>query len=181
MSGLPLRKRRSALRACLTFVAAYAASLAVLFLWTAPIGSLGNQPRSVRTLGTWTAWMGAWVLRLLGIDATPWKNEIVSPSLTFVVITECTAVLPVLLFLSAVVAYPTSWRRKVVGILVGAPILLGINQVRLVSLFYIGMHFPRILEGAHLVVWQSLMIFFTVLLWLLWAARSGARDESAAT
>ena len=52
-----------------------------------------------------------------------------------------------------------------------------INQVRLVSLFYIGHWFPGSFQTAHLVVWQSLMIFATVILWLLWAA--GSRPHHA--
>jgi hypothetical protein len=44
-----------------------------------------------------------------------------------------------------------------------------INEVRLISLFYIGIYAPAIFDTTHLLVWQSLMILFALGLWLLWA------------
>ena len=34
-------------------------------------------------------------------------------------------------------------------------------------------------DMAHVVVWQSLMIFLTVLLWLVWIVRSKATHETS--
>ena len=46
-----------------------------------------------------------------------------------------------------------------------------LNQVRLVSLFFIGRWFPNAFHTAHVLVWQSLIIFFTIVIWLIWTSR----------
>ncbi len=47
--------------------------------------------------------------------------------------------------------------------------LLLLNLVRIVSLFYIQIHFPRAFEVMHIEVWQVLFIFLAIALWALWA------------
>jgi exosortase/archaeosortase family protein len=83
------------------------------------------------------------------------------------------------IFVSAVLASPVRWRRKLAGALLGLPVLAAINLVRIVSLSYIDHWFPQALETAHYVVWQSLMVFFTVVLWLLWVVHSKETHETS--
>ena len=45
---------------------------------------------------------------------------------------------------------------------------MAVNQLRLVSLAYINQWKPSAVDVAHVVVWQSLIIFLTLVLWLLW-------------
>ena len=91
------------------------------------------------------------------------------------IIPECTAVYPIGLFACGVLAFPCGWRRRLAGIGLGVPVLVLINLLRLVSLCYLGERFPSLFDTAHLLVWQSLMIFLTVLTWLLWVTAIAAR------
>lgn len=165
----PVWKDRRVLRSWLVFVVSYVALMAVLFLWAAPLVN--------RHVTVWTARTTAWTLWILGAKAESHGTAVTSPLFSYDIVTECTAVFPVIIFLSAVLAYPCPWRRKIVGIAAGIPVLLLVNLARLVSLFYIGYLFPGTFQTAHLLVWQSLMIFFTLLIWLFWAARSVPRHE----
>jgi exosortase H (IPTLxxWG-CTERM-specific) len=162
-------KNKRLLRTWLLFIATYIALMAVMFLWAAPFVN--------GAMADWTAKSTAWTLSLLGAQAQAQGSTVVSTHFTFNVITECTAVFPIIIFLAAVLAYPASWKRKLVGAAAGIPLLLLINTVRLVSLFYIGYLYPTFFETAHLLVWQSLMIFFTLLIWLLWAVKASPRHE----
>jgi len=54
-----------------------------------------------------------------------------------------------------------------------------VNVVRLASLFYVGIHWPGILDVVHQLVWQSLVIVIAVSLWLLWAGRSASAKAVA--
>ena len=74
------------------------------------------------------------------------------------IIDECTGVSPFIIYLAAIVAYPSELRAKGVGLLMGAFGLFAVNLVRTVSLYYIGAAFPDLLDFAHLVMWQSLII-----------------------
>jgi exosortase H (IPTLxxWG-CTERM-specific) len=107
-------------------------------------------------------------LWLLGADAQAAGTMVTSKIFSAEIITECTAIFPLMIFLAAVVAYPCAWKKKLWGMALGVPAIMVINLIRLISLFYIGYWFPSAFETAHLLVWQSLIIFFAVLVWLVW-------------
>lgn len=162
---------RIVLRASIAFVVTYGVLMTAVFLW-------GADPIE-RYVNLWTAKTSAWALWLLGADGHAQDDLIVSSVSTFRIISECTVLYPAVIFVSAVVASPVAWKQKVRGVFLGLPILAGINLFRIVSLCYIDHWFPESLDTAHYVVWQSLMIFFTVLLWLLWVVGSKAPREPA--
>ena len=87
------------------------------------------------------------------------------------VVTACTGVFITGLFLIAVVAFPTRWTSKLIGVGIGIGGIFVVNIVRLVSLYFIGVHWPGFLDQAHQLIWQSLLIVIAVALWLLWAGR----------
>ncbi len=115
-----------------------------------------------------TATMLAAALWLLGAGGQTVGTIVTSKIFSAEIITECTAIFPLMIFLAAVIAYPSGWKKKLWGVLLGVPAILFVNLIRLVSLFYIGYWFPSVFEAAHLLVWQSLIIFFAVLFWLVW-------------
>ncbi|MCS6902820.1 MAG: exosortase H [Candidatus Bipolaricaulota bacterium] len=115
-----------------------------------------------------TALMLAGALWLLGANGQAIGTVVTSKIFSAEIITECTAIFPLMIFLAAVIAYPSGWKKKLWGILLGVPAILFVNLIRLVTLFYIGYWFPSVFETAHLLVWQSLIIFFAVLFWLIW-------------
>ena len=85
------------------------------------------------------------------------------------VVTECLALGPMLLFAAAVLAYPRSMSYKAKGLLVGVAAIMGVNLIRIVSLFFLGSLFPQLLEVVHLLVWQFLMVLLAVAVWLIWS------------
>lgn len=115
-----------------------------------------------------TAAMLAGALWLLGAGGQTVGTVVTSKIFSAEIITECTAIFPIMIFLAAVIAYPSGWKKKLWGIVLGVPAILFVNLIRLVTLFYIGYWFPNVFEAAHLLVWQSLIIFFAVLFWLIW-------------
>jgi exosortase H (IPTLxxWG-CTERM-specific) len=119
-------------------------------------------------LNAFTAQMLAGALWLLGAGGQAVGTIVTSKVFSAEIITECTAIFPLMIFLAAVIAYPSRWKQKLWGIVLGVPAILFMNLIRLVSLFYIGYWFPSVFETAHLLVWQSLIIFFAVLFWLVW-------------
>lgn len=113
----------------------------------------------------------AFVLNLFGIDAHVEGFTIYSPGFAVEVIPACTGLLPALLFLAAVFAYPCKVKMKIVGIAIGLPTIFVVNLIRMVSLFYVGLYLPKAFEQVHLLVWQPLMILTVVAIWLLWVGR----------
>ncbi len=109
------------------------------------------------------------LLQLTGMDAVRIGTRIYQPGgFSYWVNYSCTGILPVAFLVVAVLAYPGRLRLKIRGIALGVPLLLALNQVRLVSLFYIGVYRPSIYDTAHLVVWENIIIAAIIGIWFGW-------------
>ena len=81
----------------------------------------------------------------------------------------CTALIPVLLLAAAILAWRSTWRARLAGILGGAMLLLILNQLRLVSLVWLGVHAPAWFEMAHVWLWPGLLLAAASGYWYVWA------------
>lgn len=89
----------------------------------------------------------------------------------------CTGLLPAAVLIIAILATPAGGAARRRGLVVGVPLVLAVNLLRLSHLFYLGVNAPRAFAVAHSVVWEGVMVvttFATWLLWARWAARGGA-------
>jgi exosortase/archaeosortase family protein len=67
-----------------------------------------------------------------------------------------------ILLTSAILAWPSPWRRRIAASLASALALYVLNVVRICSLYFIGLHFPSFFEVAHLDVWPALILVLAV-------------------
>lgn len=95
----------------------------------------------------------------------------------------CTGLLPAAVLVVAILASPATLGSKQRGLVVGVPLLLTVNLLRLVHLFYLGIHAPHHFVLAHTLLWEGTMVLFTFVTWLLWTRwadrREGQRDRLA--
>lgn len=88
----------------------------------------------------------------------------------FIVVSECGAIEVMAIFFAAVVAFPTRWSKKLVGLVVGIPAMYAVNIFRLSCLGVIGaldtQH--KYFNFAHEYVWQAVYIIFVVAAWMFW-------------
>ena len=115
--------------------------------------------------------VGGFVLNLLSFRATATGTMLRVEGFAAQIDDVCTGIFVVAIYLSAVLAYPSRAREKLKGLLLGASTILILNLIRVVSLMYIGRYFPEFFETAHLLVWQSLIIFSALLVWIYWTER----------
>jgi exosortase H (IPTLxxWG-CTERM-specific) len=92
----------------------------------------------------------------------------------------CNGVEAMLIFLAAVLAFPAPWRARLLGLALGVVAIQAVNLVRVVALYLTGAYFPSWFDASHTVIWQTVVILFSVLLWIVWANRLGAPREPAA-
>ena len=111
------------------------------------------------------------LLNLTGSGVSVKDTVVSSPQFAFQIVDLCTAIMPMMIFTAAIIAFPSTFKQKLLGLLLGLAGIFLINQIRLVSLFYIGTYIPSILEMMHMLVWQALMILLTIGIWLGWAYR----------
>lgn len=120
-----------------------------------------------------------WLLRLnaegVGTLLSTWTHgitvrdaSIASPRYAMEIKKGCDAVQPLILFVAAVLASPVGLRAKISGVLGGTILIMAMNLVRLVTLFYAGIYSPSASETLHLEVWPLVFILFAVFLWLTW-------------
>ncbi len=147
---------------------------AVFFFWIASFSAVamaGGLRGVFRLLTHHVAEATALTLRLLGHPAQASGVVVDGWGFSLEIIPPCTGLLPALLFLAAVFAYPCRWREKALGVALGLPGIYLLNLARVVSLYFIGLRFPAAFERAHMLVWQPLVIFSSVALWLLWVVK----------
>lgn len=80
----------------------------------------------------------------------------------------CTAFTPVALLAAAILPYPASWRARLLGVAVGAAFLIALNQLRLVSVVWLGVYAPQFFDFVHFWLWHALLIAATAGYWLGW-------------
>jgi len=92
----------------------------------------------------------------------------------------CNGVEAMLVLLAGILAYPSPWRSKAIGVAIGIVAIQALNLVRIVSLFYLGQWNAQWFEWAHLYVWQALIMLDALIVWLLWMRSVPEREAPAA-
>lgn len=84
----------------------------------------------------------------------------------------CTALIPVLLLSAGIFSWRASWNWRLRGVLVGSLLLVGVNQLRIVSLVWLGVYTPAWFDAAHLWFWPLVLIAITAGYGYAWARLS---------
>ena len=113
-------------------------------------------------------------LNLLGQHVTLQGTVIQGSRFAVNIRNGCNGVEAMLIYLAAVLAFPASWRARLLGLGLGIVAIQAVNLVRVIALYLTGVYFPKLFDASHTVVWQSIVILFGVLLWILWANRWAA-------
>ncbi len=98
------------------------------------------------------------VLALIGIPSSCHGSIIQLPSISLDVKFGCNGLEAVMIYSIAVIAFPSTWRSKLIGIVSGFIVIQILNILRIAGLGYSGVHFKRIFEYLHLYVAQGIMI-----------------------
>lgn len=109
------------------------------------------------------------VMNVFGEGAWTDKTNITSERYSVNIKHGCDAIEPIALFVAAVLAFPAPLRTKWPGLLIGTLVLTALNIVRIISLFYIGIYWPKAFDAMHEDVWQPAFIVLSLLFWVLWA------------
>ncbi len=116
--------------------------------------------------------VSARLLRLMGDDATAAGFSVTSARASVQIKHGCDAIFPSALFVGAVLASPVRFRSKIGGMFIGSVVLLTINLIRIITLYYTRIYAPDYFHMMHIDVWQPAFIFLSLLFWVLWALRA---------
>ncbi len=116
-------------------------------------------------------------LRLLGHDVTVTSGTLIaSPDFSIEIVRGCDGIEAAALFSAAVLASPVALRHRVSFLLVGVAALVCVNILRAVTLFCIGVYFPKAFERIHFEAWPGVLIVAVLSCWLIWARWAARRQ-----
>jgi exosortase H (IPTLxxWG-CTERM-specific) len=130
-------------------------------------------------LNSVTAAHSAWLINLIGTDAVSSGSQILSGFGCVNIAEGCNSLYATIIFLAGVLAFPTGWRQKLFGAILGTVALYVINLVRVVTLVYLSGSNKNLFDEAHLYIWQFAIILIGGLLWLLWYDKIVSRRPKA--
>lgn len=165
--------RRRELVFLLTFLALLAGGFSLL-AWN-PVND-----RLVEPFTAGVARVSGATLRLIGQPVAMEGTIIRGPRFAVNIRNGCNGLETLIIFWSAVLAFPASWRSRLVGLALGSLAIQAVNLVRVVALYLTGAYAPRWFDSSHTVIWQTVVILCGVLLWVLWATRFVPRPAPAA-
>ncbi len=120
------------------------------------------------------------MLRLLGQKVVV-QGTIISGAFAVDIHNGCNGVEAIVFVCAAMFAFDAPLVRRLAGVVIASLVLQGLNIVRIVSLYLIGLKRPEIFETAHLAIWQTLMFAAAVFLFLAWTSRVAPRNAAAST
>jgi exosortase H (IPTLxxWG-CTERM-specific) len=116
------------------------------------------------------ATVSSFIVQLFDGDAAS-QGKMLYNSVTGVSVTierGCNGVEAVIILLSAILAYPSPWKHKLIGFVIGFFAIQALNLVRIISLFYLIQWNQVWFEWFHLYLWQALIILDALVVWLIW-------------
>jgi len=123
------------------------------------------------------AWVANGILRGLQQHTTVAGGTIKTENYAFEIKRGCDATEPVCLLAAAVVAFSAPLGRKLLGMAAGALLLLALNQLRVVALFFVGRDHPGLFHTLHLTVFPAVFVLLALLLWVGWVEWTVGRDR----
>jgi exosortase H (IPTLxxWG-CTERM-specific) len=119
------------------------------------------------------------IINLFGAAATASDAVVQSPQFTLSIAMGCDGVEATCLFLAGVLAFPTSWRARLIGLAAGIPLIQLINVIRLVGLYNAGIFLPSMIEELHIYVAQAIVIFLSTAILIYWLERVAHQHKPA--
>jgi len=123
--------------------------------------------RALAPLDVVTARITAAVLQLSGMTVHQEAAVLSHPAgFSYKIYYTCTGLITAGFLSAGLLALPLPWTARLVQALLGAALVLALNLVRLVSLFYIGVRCPQVFGFFHTVLWNAGMLVFILGFWL---------------
>jgi exosortase/archaeosortase family protein len=107
-----------------------------------------------------TAGSAAWLIRTLtpSIPAVAQGSHVTAPGKGINILNGCEGTEVLFLLLPALCVATLTWRRRLMGFLIGTALVFVLNQVRVVSLFYALRSDPQLFDALHGTVAPLLLV-----------------------
>ena len=128
------------------------------------------------------ATVSAWLVQLF--DSTATSEGIVIRSLSngaaVAIQPGCNGIEAMICLTAAILAYPSNWYERGMGVIVGYFAIQAMNLIRIISLFYLLQWNEQWFEWFHLYVWQALIFLDVLIVFVLWIRWLPSRNQDDA-
>ncbi len=105
------------------------------------------------------AWSSAKVLTLIDGEAVvPSGSSVSNSRFGFSIAEGCNGIYALVIVIAGIMALPIRWLRRLIGLVLAIILIMGLNYVRLVTLWFFGQTSPLLFDTMHLYVWEFVII-----------------------
>ena len=122
--------------------------------------------------------VASFVLNIFGAGTEATENTLYGGGTSIQIYEGCDGIEPTMLLIAGIVAFPANLRSKLRGALFGGAFLLGVNFIRIITLYLANVHWPAGFEFLHLEFWQMLFILLAILTWVYWIRKASPVSKS---
>jgi exosortase/archaeosortase family protein len=138
------------------------------------------KPQYLAGIQLITSKAAAWLISLSGIEVTFEQIHIYFSGAHWEIVPECTALSAIYVYISFIVAYPSTIKAKVLALVAGIPTIFLANLLRLFTLAWACKLIPEKAHYFHDYIWQIGFIFLLILMWMVWIELMVKRETNPA-
>lgn len=127
-----------------------------------------NLPAQLGAVQAFLAGSAGALARLFGSANSVQIDKIYAGGLVMDINYECTGLYVILILFTFLLAYPASWRSRVLGAFIGVTALTAINVFRISVLVGIAEMQPQLFGYFHEYVWQGLFLILVIAYAMTW-------------
>ena len=150
----------------LLFVARFLGALLVFYVVSA-LGPVNDHV--VVPFTEFVVAASAFLLRSLHQPVDVAGTVLRSPNFALDVHNGCNGVEAMMILAAAMLAFPSTLRSRVAGLLAGSAAIQIVNLLRVASLVWLGEHHRKYFDFVHVGVWQSIVILAAVSMFIFWS------------
>jgi exosortase/archaeosortase family protein len=167
------------------YVARCAALMAVLYLGYYYAYPEGSAPARVLAAAVWAqAQASAWLIHRfdpsVATSDVVGGTEIRGAHYAVAVVKDCASFDAQALLVASVLAFPVSWRKRVLGVGLGVSFMALANTLRIASLYFIGAYMPTHFDMIHEEIMPLVLVLVATSFFALWVQSLRASKTVAA-
>lgn len=127
------------------------------------------------------AWISAKTFLIFGVEVEAVETYLRHPRFSVDIRRGCDGVVATLILISACIAYPAPWEKKLQGVFWGYILIFVLNLIRVDILFGLGvLGWMWAFDFVHTYIAQFIVIASAMLFWIYWASNLKNSDQTAA-
>jgi archaeosortase B (VPXXXP-CTERM-specific) len=149
-----------------TFLVLFVILVSVFFILY--VLARSHAPAVGIAINTFTAKAVVYAGRILGLDVRRDWFDIQMGTGSFRIVFECTGFFVAFLFLSCVLAFPATLKKKGIGLVIGLPVIFIVNLFRVITIMLVDIWRPHYTHAVHMYLWNISFIIIVVVLFQIW-------------